>query len=218
VSSVADRFEDLGTDGNAAHLGILGGTFDPIHYGHLILAEQARDALGLDAVLLIPTGNPHFKLGQEVRPAEARLETVRLAVADNPAFAASALEVEREGVTYTLDTLRILRAHYPANVELYFIMGSDSLVTLHHWKSAAELVNLATFIGVNRPGDVSAMPEDLERLRAMGFSVELLDVPALEVSSSGLRAMIAAGRSVRYLVPDAVLDYIRSTDLYAGKA
>ena len=121
MAVISERFDDLGRDGAPARLGIMGGTFDPIHIGHLACAEQAREAFGLDGVLFVPAGNPVFKKDRAVTPAGMRLAMCRLAVASNPAFDVSAVEVERGGDTYTVDTLRQLRAHYPGNVELFFI-------------------------------------------------------------------------------------------------
>ena len=200
---------------NPLRLGIMGGTFDPIHVGHLILAEQVADALSLDRILFIPTGNPSFKRDKLVRPAADRLRMVELAIEDNPRFLASDMEVVREGVTYTLDTLRELHTLLPDTAELFFIMGSDTLLTLDHWRASEELAKLACFVGVNRPGDSLASEDDLARLRALGFDVVLLEAPALEVSSSDIRQRLESGRSVRYLVPDSVIQYAEKKRLYS---
>lgn len=200
---------------NPLRLGIMGGTFDPIHVGHLILAEQVAEALKLDRVLFIPTGNPSFKRDKLVRPAADRLRMVELAIEDNPHFLASDMEVVREGVTYTLDTLRELHALLPSTAKLFFIMGSDTLLTLDHWRASKELAKLACFVGVNRPGDSKVSKDDLVRLRALGFDVVLLEAPALEVSSSDIRQRLESGRSVRYLVPDSVIQYAEKKRLYS---
>ncbi len=195
-------------------LGIMGGTFDPIHVGHLILAEQAYEALNLDLVLFIPTGNPSFKRDKLVRPASDRLKMVELAIADNPHFLASDIEVVREGITYTLDTLTQLHSILPASAELYFIMGSDTLLTLNKWRAADKLASLATYVGVNRPGDTSVTEADLSDLRSLGFRALLLEAPALEVSSSDIRERLKNGRSVRYLLAESVLQYAKERHLY----
>lgn len=200
---------------NPLRLGIMGGTFDPIHVGHLILAEQAAEALKLDRVLFIPTGTPSFKRDKLVRPAADRLRMVELAIEDNPHFLVSDMEVVREGVTYTLDTLRELHVLLPSTAKLFFIMGSDTLLTLDHWRASEELAKLACFVGVNRPGDSLASEDDLARLRALGFDVVLLEAPALEVSSSDIRQRLESGRSVRYLVPDSVMQYAEKKRLYS---
>ncbi len=202
-----------GCESEPLRLGIMGGTFDPIHVGHLILAEQVHDALDLDFVLFIPTGNPSFKRDKLVRPAADRLRMVELAIEGNPHFLVSDMEVVREGVTYTLDTLRELHVLLPA-AELFFIMGSDTLLTLDHWRASEELAKLAIFVGVNRPGDSLASEKDLGHLRALGFKALLLDAPALEVSSSDIRQRLERGRSVRYLVPDSVIRYADERRLY----
>lgn len=204
---------ERGCKGEPLKLGIMGGTFDPIHVGHLILAEQALDALGLDFVLFIPTGNPSFKRDKLVRPAADRLHMVELAIEGNPHFLVSDMEVVREGITYTLDTLQELHALLPA-AELFFIMGSDTLLTLDHWKASGQLAKLAIFVGVNRPGDSNASEEDLGHLHTLGFKALLLDAPALEVSSSDIRQRFESGRSVRYLVPDSVIRYAGERRLY----
>lgn len=199
--------------GKPLKLGIMGGTFDPIHVGHLILAEQVYDALDLDFILFIPTGHPSFKRDKLVRPAADRLRMVELAIEGNPHFLVSDMEVVREGVTYTLDTLQELHALLP-DAELFFIMGSDTLLTLDHWRASEKLASLAIFVGINRPGDSLVSDEDLGHLRTLGFKALLLDAPALEVSSSDIRQRLESGRSVRYLVPDSVIRYADERRLY----
>ncbi len=197
-----EAIASLAQGAGAFNLGVFGGTFDPIHQGHLACAEMARDACGLDRVLFA------------VAPG-MRLEMCRLAVAGNPAFEASSLELERPGVTYTSDTLRILRGALPGSVRLFFVIGADSLETLPGWRDADALASLATFVCVTRPG----RPDDerlLERARARGFRVEWVDAPLLDISSSEVRRRVSEGKSVRYLVPDAVLDRIEEDGLYAG--
>lgn len=201
-------------DGSEYRLGIMGGTFDPIHYGHLVTAEQAREALNLDGVLFMPAGNPAFKLDKRVTDAEDRYAMTVLATAANPAFLASRFEIDREGVTYTVDTLRELREHYPANVKLYFITGADAILDIVAWHNAGELAELATFIAATRPGF------DIEQARARveasgyDFDVRYIQIPALAISSTNIRSRVARGMSVRYLTSESVIGYIRKRGLY----
>lgn len=201
-------------DGREYRLGIMGGTFDPIHYGHLVTAEQAREALNLDGVLFMPAGNPAFKLDKQVTDAEDRYAMTVLATAANPAFLASRFEIDREGVTYTADTLRALRKHYPANVKLYFITGADAILDIVSWHNAGELAELATFIAATRPGF------DIEQARARveasgyDFDVRYIQIPALAISSTNIRSRVARGMSVRYLTSESVIGYIRKRGLY----
>lgn len=212
IAHVCDRFDDLGSDGAPVRLGVMGGTFDPIHIGHLACAEQAREAYGLSAVVFVPAGNPVFKRDRDVTPAADRLEMCRLAVESNPAFDVSALEIERGGDTYTVDTLRELRAFYPANVELFFITGADAVAKISRWHESDEVARLARFIAVTRPGyDLSEVRRELE---AGPFSVDFLEATALSVSSSDLRRRVSAGKSIRYLTMAGVLGYIESHGLY----
>lgn len=211
---ISGRFDALGVDGAPVELGIMGGTFDPVHLGHLACAEMARDAFGLDAVLFVVAGRPSLKQDRALAPARDRLRMCQLAVADNVAFEVSALEVERTGITYTADTLRALRAHYPAQVRLSFIAGADSLETLPAWHEADAVAALARILCVSRPGasDVDAL---VQRARQAGFTVELLDAPLLDISSSEIRRRVGAGRSIRYLTPLPVCGYIAAHGLYA---
>lgn len=201
-------------EGEEYRLGIMGGTFDPIHYGHLVTAEQAREALNLDGVLFMPAGNPAFKLDKQVTDAEDRYAMTVLATAANPAFLASRFEIDREGVTYTADTLRALREHYPANVKLYFITGADAILDIVTWHAADELAGLATFIAATRPGF------DIEQARARveasgyDFDVRYIQIPALAISSTNIRSRVARGMSVRYLTSESVIGYIRKRGLY----
>lgn len=208
VEAVAERARA----GELARLGIMGGTFDPIHLGHLVCAEEAREALGLDAVLFMPTGCPAFKLDREVAPGEARLRMCRAAAAGNPAFAVSALEVERPGITYAADTLRALHEALPG-VELVFIVGADAALTLPRWRESAELARLATFAAATRPG-FELGEEALRDLRERGFDIRPFAVTALDVSSSELRRRVAEGRTIRYLVPEVVREIIEEEQLY----
>lgn len=216
--AVCERFDDLGADGAPARLGIMGGTFDPIHIGHLACAEQAREAFGLDAVVFVPAGSPVYKKHQRVTGARQRLEMCRMAVESNPSFDVSALEIERGGDTYTVDTLRELRGHYPGNVELFFITGADAVAHIVQWRESAAIADLARLIAVTRPGYALTAERKREIEEHGRFDVTYLEVTALAVSSSDLRARVRAGRSIRYLVMQRVLDYIAAHGLYALEA
>ena len=167
-------------------IGIVGGTFDPIHNGHLSLGLSVSNALQLDRVLFMPTGNPHFKLDQRVTPAAQRTEMVRLAIEGIPKFELDCREVRRQGVTYTVDTLEELHVQYP-DARLFFIIGADSAQTLVHWKAAQRLAQLATFVVTQRPG---VDFDEVRRVHAQSpieFDFEFMDVPQLDISSTDIR-------------------------------
>lgn len=193
-------------------IGVLGGTFDPIHYGHLAIAEEARVVLGLERVLLVPAAQQPFKLGSTVTPPEQRLAMVRLACQNNPAFQASPIELDRPGPSYTATTLEKLRTGLAG--ELFFIIGGDAVRDMPRWRRAAELPALARIAIVQRPLvtlDLARLIEELPQLRGR---YTLLDGPSIELSSTELRARVAAGRPIRYLVPDPVVAYIAEHRLY----
>ena len=199
-------------------LGIMGGTFDPIHYGHLAMAEQAREALDLDLVLFMPAGSPAFKDDDKVTSAEDRYAMTLLATAANPAFDASRFEIDRPGTTYTVDTLRALRAYYPLNVKLFFITGADAILDIVSWHDAASIAGLATFIAATRPGyDIE---QARTRIEASGlpFDVRYVQIPALAISSTNIRERVSCGKSVRYLTPESVRGYISKMRLYNGSS
>lgn len=212
---ICERFDKLGCGGAQRRLGIMGGTFDPIHLGHLACAEQVREDFKLDAIVFIPTGQPVFKRGKHIAPAHERLAMCRAAIADNPYFDASAIEINREGDTYTIDTLRLLRNHYPNNVELYFIAGTDAIATVSKWKDFEEMGKLARFVGVERPG-YELTPEQRATIResAPGIDISFLTIEALAISSSELRNRLESGRSIRYLTPQLVVDHVMEHKLY----
>lgn len=215
-STVCGRFDRLGEDGVPVSLGIMGGTFDPIHSGHLMCAERAREEFGLSAVVFMPAGQPVRKLNTFVASAEDRYIMARLATQDNAAFDVSAMEIRREGKTYAIDTLRALRAYYPLNVRLYFITGADAIWDIISWKGAEELALLATFVGATRPGyDLDEARRRHERAD-IAFDIKYLDIPALAISSTEMRTNVAAGRSIRYLTPAPVCAYIAETGLYTA--
>jgi nicotinate-nucleotide adenylyltransferase len=215
VADFCGRFDDLGEDGTPAKLGVMGGTFDPIHIGHLACAERVRDVYGLDGVVFMPSGDPWMKRGRGITSAEHRYQMTQRAVAADEHFDVSRLEVDRPGATYTVDTLRQLRQHFPDNVELYFIFGADTLYSILQWRDVDEVARLAYLISVARPG--YAADEGLVasiRVQLGSERIDQIEGVALDVSSTRLRQMVREGRSIRYLVPDAVVDYIAEQGLY----
>ena len=196
------------TAGTRRRIGVMGGTFDPIHHGHLVAASEVSHRFALDEVLFVPTGQPWQK--DEVTPAEDRYLMTVIATAANPRFSVSRVDIDRDGPTYTKDTLTDLRAQEP-DAEWFFITGADALSAIMSWKNVEELFTLAHFIGVTRPGyslsGHPALPAD---------AVTLMEVPALAISSTDCRRRAADGIPVWYLVPDGVVQYIGKYGLYSG--
>jgi len=195
-------------------LGIMGGTFDPIHYGHLVTAEEALVQFNLDRVVFMPTGHPVRKTHRHVSSAEDRYLMTVVATASNPDFEVSRLEIERPGDTYTVDTMLQLREIHGPKSDLFFISGADAVREILTWKDADRFAELCTFIAATRPGfdaEVGpiAGPEGTPRLK-----VESMEVPALAISSSDIRARVAAKRPIRYLLPESVAAYIEKNGLY----
>jgi len=188
----------------------MGGTFDPIHHGHLVAASEVQALFGLDEVVFVPTGEPWQKAGTGVSPAEHRYLMTVIATASNPRFTVSRVDIDRDGPTYTIDTLRDLHRSRP-DAELFFITGADALADILTWKDVDELWELAHFVGVTRPG---------HELTDRGLPTErisLQEVPALAISSTDCRVRVARGEPVWYLVPDGVVQYIAKHGLYAAK-
>ena len=188
-------------------LGVMGGTFDPIHHGHLVAASEVQALFALDEVVFVPTGQPWHK--EDVSPAEHRYLMTVIATASNPRFTVSRVDIDREGPTYTIDTLRDLRAQR-ADDELFFITGADALAEILSWKNADELFELAHFIGVTRPGHELADPGLPEN------GVSLQEVPAMAISSTDCRSRVSRAEPVWYLVPDGVVQYINKYSMYAA--
>lgn len=189
-------------------LGVMGGTFDPIHHGHLVAASEVASLLDLDEVIFVPTGQPYRKDANSVSPAEHRYLMTVIATASNPRFTVSRVDIDRDGPTYTADTLRDLRRTYPG-AELFFITGADALAQILSWKGVEELWELAHFIGVTRPGHEltdHGLPKD---------RVTLFEVPAMAISSTDCRNRTAHGKPVWYLVPDGVVQHIKKYHLYS---
>jgi nicotinate-nucleotide adenylyltransferase len=188
-------------------LGVMGGTFDPIHHGHLVAASEVVSQFHLDEVVFVPTGQPWQKDRRPVSPAEDRYLMTVVATMSNPQFSVSRIDIDRKGPTYTTDTLRELRALH-ADADLFFITGADALSQIFSWRNAEELFDLAHFIGVTRPGHTLTDP---------GFpagGVSLVEVPALAISSTDCRLRVSRGEPVWYLVPDEVVRYIDKRKLY----
>jgi nicotinate-nucleotide adenylyltransferase len=188
-------------------IGVMGGTFDPIHHGHLVAASEAQIRFALDEVVFAPTGQPYLKESRSVSPAEDRYLMTVVATASNPRFTVSRVDVDRKGPTYTVDTLSDLSRIFPED-ELFFITGADALEQILSWHRADDMFRLAHFVGVTRPGF------DLDGDHLPHGAVSLLEVPAMAISSTSCRERVAAGEPVWYLVPDGVVQYIAKRGLY----
>ncbi len=197
------------------NIGVLGGTFDPIHIGHLILAEEVRARLNLAEILFVPAGQPWLKANLSIAPATHRTQMVRLAIADKPCFKLAAMEVGRPGPTYTVDTIAELKAQLGAGDELFFILGWDNLAELPRWRQPSRLIRMCRLVAVPRPD--YPLP-DLKALEASipGLSqrVTLMDKPEIDISAFVIRNRVARGLSISHLVPEPVDEYIRQHKLY----
>ncbi|MFI5782107.1 nicotinate-nucleotide adenylyltransferase [Nocardia sp. NPDC051570] len=197
-------------------LGVMGGTFDPIHHGHLIAASEVANRFDLDEVIFVPTGDPWQKSGKKVSAAEDRYLMTVIATASNPSFSVSRVDIDRDKETYTVDTLRDLQELY-SDADLYFITGADALSSILTWQDWAELFELAKFVGVSRPGYELNIDHLAEHLRdSPADAVTVIEIPALAISSSECRRRAAEGRPVWYLVPDGVVQYISKRHLYVS--
>ncbi|MFG6445521.1 nicotinate-nucleotide adenylyltransferase [Microbacterium sp. P06] len=197
------------TTTRAPRIGVMGGTFDPIHHGHLVAASEVAQSFDLDEVIFVPTGRPWQK--QKVSPSEDRYLMTVIATASNPQFTVSRVDVDRDGPTYTIDTLRDLQTQRPG-AELFFITGADAVAQILGWRDHDELWGLAHFVAVSRPGHVlsiDGLPRDY---------VSQLEIPALAISSTDCRDRVRRGNPVWYLVPDGVVQYIEKHHLYRSKA
>jgi nicotinate-nucleotide adenylyltransferase len=193
---------------NRRRLGVMGGTFDPVHHGHLVAASEVQARFDLDEVIFVPTGEPWQKTSRVVSRAEDRYLMTVIATASNPRFSVSRVDIDRAGPTYTVDTLTDLKAEYP-DADLYFITGADALEQIVSWRRASDVFDLAHFIGVTRPG------YELNGQHLPKGSVSLVEVPAMAISSTACRARTASGLPVWYLVPDGVVQYISKRSLYS---
>jgi len=189
-------------------IGVMGGTFDPIHHGHLVAASEVAHFFSLDEVIFVPTGQPWQKNGRAVSAPEDRYLMTVIATASNPRFSVSRVDIDRPGETYTIDTLRDLRAERGPETEFFFITGADALARMISWRDADELFKLAHFVGCTRPGHQltdSGLPHD---------KISLIEIPALAISSTECRDRVRAGEPIWYLVPDGIVQYISKRRLY----
>ncbi len=199
-------------------VGIMGGTFDPVHYGHLRLAEHIREEFGLEGILFMPAGSPPHKRGTGILPARHRLEMTRLAIAGNPSFRLHRHEIAKKGYSYTVETLEALRAEGMG--ELALIVGADSLLQMGQWHQPGGILTRAVILVAPRPGvERAATDKAVRELTALhGGDIRISDATAMPHASTDIRERVAAGKSIRYLVPEPVRDYIEKNGLYRGAA
>jgi nicotinate-nucleotide adenylyltransferase len=198
-------------------LGVLGGTFDPIHNGHLVVADEVRKRLGLDEILFVPTGQPWLKAGKPLTEAQHRMEMVRLAIADRAYCKLSSMEIDRAGPSYTVDTMAELRTQLGDGNELFFILGWDNLAELPEWREPERIIRLCQLVAVPRPGYPRPDLKVLESsIPGLSKRVTILDKPKVDVSASDIREWVSRGKSISRLVPEAVERYISEKGLYRG--
>jgi len=195
--------------GSGRRVGVMGGTFDPIHHGHLVAASEVATIFDLDEVIFVPTGRPWQKSDREVSSPEDRYLMTVIATASNPRFSVSRIDIDRDGPTFTVDTLSDLAAQRGPDVEMFFITGADALAQILDWQRSHEVVRLAHFVGVTRPGHLLADPG------LPDGQVSLVEIPALAISSSDCRERVGRNQPIWYLVPDGVVQYIAKRGLYA---
>ena len=196
-------------------LGVMGGTFDPVHHGHLVAASEASHLLGLDEVVFVPTGKPYKKDVTSVSPAEHRYLMTVLATTSNPHFDVSSIEMDRPGPSYTIDTIYELRRQYGENTDLFFITGADAIAEIPTWDRIEELLGLCQFIAATRPGFLPNVDNIKEYFGELGSArIHRLETPELEISSTNIRDRLKRGFSIKYIVPPAVEDYIYKEGLY----
>ncbi len=196
-------------------IGIMGGTFDPIHMGHLLMAESVRMDYDLDKVLFIPTGTSPHKDDSSITPAIDRYIMTMMATYSNPYFFVSPIERDRPGPSYTIDTVRALVAEYEPGTEFYFLTGTDEVLELHTWNNINELLDLCHFVAASRPGKVRTIEQEIERLGPKAVErIHRLTTPELEISSTDIRERVRLGKSIRYFVPENVEHYIHKEGLY----
>lgn len=197
-------------------IAVMGGTFDPIHYGHLIAAETVRIKFGFDSIMFVPSCSPPHKKGINISEEEHRYAMVQMATVTNPYFKVSRIELDRGGSTYTIDTIRQLKSIFSCNTEIYFITGADAILEISTWKDVPELMSICKFIAVTRPGYDKDMLNDKvnELKRIYRGDVIITDIPSYAVSSTDIREKASKGKSIKYLVPESVECYIRKYNLY----
>ena len=195
-------------------VGIFGGTFDPIHMGHLIVAETIMDEFHLDKVVFIPAAVPPHKLDRQISPAKHRYMMTMLATCSNPRFQVSDMEMHRQGPSYSRDTLAQLLKEHGRDTEFYFIVGADSVENLHTWNRIDELLTMCHFIGASRPGCMPDMEKIAQRFGSLAEKIHCLETPELEISSTEIRHRVGQKRTIRYIVPETVEQYIYKEKLY----
>ena len=199
-------------------VGIMGGTFDPIHYGHLVIAEAARAKFNMDEIIFVPSGTPPHKKGRSITHSEHRYQMTKLAIQDNPHFSVSRLEIDRPGLSYAVDTIRALRSLFADDACLYFITGADAILEILSWKDVGSLISMCQLVAATRPGySLDGLTDIVNRIRAehkRDFTVHTMEVPALMISSTDIRSRVENHLPIKYLLPDAVEKYIYDYHLY----
>jgi nicotinate-nucleotide adenylyltransferase len=199
-------------------IGVLGGTFDPVHRGHIMMADEAMKSLGLSEVILVPAGQPISKMKERLTPAEHRLQMLRLAVAEKPYLRVSTMEMERPGPSYTVDTITELRKKYGSKDELLFIMGWDSLAQLPNWREPDRIISMCSLVAVPRPGFPRPDLKIIEKkIPGISKRVVFLEKPRADISATDIRKKVARGESIDHLVPAPVVEYIKKNKLYQGQ-
>ena len=188
------------------HVGIFGGTFNPVHYGHLIAAQTVGVELKLDETIFVPCAHPPHKTERELAPAKDRLAMIRLAIRNNPFFAVSDFEIKKGGKSYSIDTVKYFRGLYPKGTRFFFIVGTDAAECLNTWKNIGELIKMVKFVGVNRPGYKPRVRHSIK--------FKSMEIPGMEISSSFIRHCRHRGRSIRYLTHERVVEYIYKKNIY----
>ncbi len=197
-------------------IGIMGGTFDPVHYGHLFIAQTAMDRLDLDKILFVPTGRPPHKEEELITDADRRIDMLELAIKTNPGFDISTIEVARERTCYTIDTIKELQQCYTDEIKFYFIVGSDAFTDIESWKEYKKLLGLIEFIVMTRQISKNRLLDDKIKLFTKKYSANIIkiEIPFLDISSTDIRQRIKKGMSIKYLLPESVEKYIYSNKLY----
>lgn len=204
-----------GTNKKPARIGLMGGTFNPIHIGHLVTAEEAFYQFKLDEIIFIPSGQPPHKIDGEIAPAEDRYLMTVIATASNPHFTVSRIEIDRKGPSYTVDTLREMKKIYGEETELFFITGADAIIEILTWKDPEIIADMCEFIAATRPGYSLKRFEELHLVGSAKLpKVHFMEIPALAISSTDIRRRVKEGRPVKYLLPDGVAAYLMKRGLY----
>jgi nicotinate-nucleotide adenylyltransferase len=216
IKSVKNKIEFLQNE--LLKIGIMGGTFDPIHYGHLVTAEAARAKFNLDQVIFVPAGNPPHKVDQMVTDKNHRYLMTLLATATNPYFEVSRIEIDREGYTYTIDTVKNFNVEFQGKAQFYFITGADALNQILTWKDAESLLKICEFVAATRPGyHHDDLFKDIEYLTVNYNSrIHFVEVPSLAISSTDIRERVKSNQPIKYLLPESVENYIYKNNLYTG--